>query len=83
MVALEAAAYGAEIVLTNYGAPKEYYKGKALLVTPKSVDEIGSSIVKALKEGYTQPELRDFVMCKYSEKAICTLLNDSIMDAIK
>lgn len=27
MVALEAAAYGCEIVLTNYGAPKEYYGG--------------------------------------------------------
>ena len=40
MVALEAAAQGAEIVLTNDGAPKDYYKGRAYLVNPKSVDEI-------------------------------------------
>ena len=78
MVALEAAAYGAEIVLTNYGAPKEYYQGKVQLVNPESVDETGSAIQKALNEGHSQPELRDFVMSHYSEKAICTLLNDSI-----
>lgn len=83
MVALEAAAYGAEIVLTNYGAPKEYYQGKVQLVNPESVDEIGSAIQKALNEGHSQPELRDFVMSHYSEKAICTLLNDSIAKAIR
>ena len=43
MVALEAAVCGCEIVLTNYGAPKEYYAGLAELVNPLSVDEIGQA----------------------------------------
>ena len=54
MVALEAAAYGCEIVLTNYGAPKEYYNGKAILVNPKSTDEIGLGVLKALKQQYKE-----------------------------
>lgn len=83
MVALEAAAYGAEIVLTNLGAPKEYYQGKAILVNPKNVDEIGLAIIRALNNGYSQPELRDFIINNYSEKSVCTLLNYSIEKAIR
>ena len=82
MVALEAAAYGCEIVLTNYGAPKEYYDGRAILVNPKSVDEIGQGIMKALKEGYAQPELKTYVEEHYSEKACMTLLHESICKAL-
>ena len=48
MVALEAAACGCEVVMTNYGAPKEYYGGLAGLVDPRSVDEIGRAVVGAL-----------------------------------
>lgn len=70
MVALEAAAQGAEIVLTNNGAPKDYYKGRAYLINPKSVDEIGQACVKAL-QGDKQPELLDYVREHYSMKA-CT-----------
>lgn len=54
MVALEAAAYGCEIVLTNYGAPKEYYGGRAILVNPMNVDEIGEAIMTAMNRGYAQ-----------------------------
>jgi glycosyltransferase involved in cell wall biosynthesis len=60
MVALEAATQGAEIVLTNDGAPKDYYQGRAYLVNPRSVDEIGQACLLALKGG-KQPELLDFM----------------------
>ena len=70
MVALEAAAQGAEIVLTNDGAPKDYYNGRAYLVNPKSVDEIGQACVKALN-GDKQPELLEYVREHYSMEA-CT-----------
>lgn len=83
MVALEAAVYGCEIVLTNIGAPKEYYEGRAILVNPKSVDEIGCGIMKAITEGYSQPGLRDFVKMHYSSKSCCGLLNDCIKNVIK
>jgi glycosyltransferase involved in cell wall biosynthesis len=70
MVALEAAGRGCEIVLTNNGAPKEYYKGFAYLVNPKSVDDIGKACVAAL-HGDKQPELLQFVRENYNIKT-CT-----------
>lgn len=83
MVALEAAAYGCEIVLTNYGAPKEYYNGKAILVNPKSVDEIGNAIVKAMYEAHSQPKLKQYIEENYSEDACCRLLIDSLIKSLK
>jgi glycosyltransferase involved in cell wall biosynthesis len=70
MVALEAAAQSAEIVLTNDGAPKDYYQGRAYLVNPRSVDEIGQACLQALKGG-KQPELLDFMHKHYTLEA-CT-----------
>lgn len=69
MVALEAAGYGCEIVLTNLGAPKEYWDGQAELVNPYSVDEIGKAVVKLLKEGKSQPHLLKFIDNNYSLRA--------------
>lgn len=80
MVALEAAGYGAEIVLTNIGAPKEYWDGQAALVNPLSVDEIGQAIMKCLNgEHKMQPQLMRFIDEKYSVRA-CT---EMIVDALK
>lgn len=78
MTALEAAAYGCEIVLTNIGAPKEYYSGKAILVNPLNVDEIGQGITKALVQGFSQPELKSFIEEHYNSDSCCFLLNESI-----
>lgn len=83
MVALEAAAYGCEIVLTNIGAPKEYYNNKAILINPKDVDDIGKGITEALNKGFAQPELKKFIEEHYSSKACCTLLNSEISKCIK
>lgn len=70
IVALDAAAMGCDVVLTNRGGPKEYYDGKASLVNPYSIDEIGKSIVKFL-EGFTyQPQLQKHVLERYSLDAV-------------
>lgn len=82
MVALEAAAYGCEIVLTNYGAPKEYYDGQAIVVDPKSVDEIGQAIMKAMNEGFAQPKLKSYIEQHYSERVCMQLLNDTLEKAV-
>lgn len=82
MVALEGAAYGCEIVLTNYGAPKEYYDGRAILVDPKSVDEIGQGISKAMEDGFSQPELKTYIESHYSETALMRELSEKISAAI-
>lgn len=65
MVALEAAAFGADIVLTDIGAPKEYYKGRATLVDPYDIDSIGKGVMYALNHT-KQPELSKFILDNYS-----------------
>ena len=66
MVSMEAALYGCEIVLTNIGAPKEYWDNKALLVDPYSIDSIGKAVVECMKYGHSQPELSHFIYNNYS-----------------
>jgi len=83
MVALEAASYGCEIVLTKLGAPKEYYDGQAVLVDPKSIDEIGESIVKCLSDGYAQPKLQKFVLEKYSLRECSIQLEKALQESIR
>ena len=76
MVALEAADYGCEIVLTNLGAPKEYFDGMARLVNPYSIDDIGYAMRKTLTEGFSQPELLRFFARHYSLESCSNLLID-------
>lgn len=65
LVALEAAAAGDEIVITNVGGPKEYYADLAFLVNPYSVDEIGKAVLKAM-DGGKQPRLSKHIEEKYN-----------------
>ena len=71
-----------EIVLTNYGAPKEYYDGRAVLVDPMNIDEIGEAIMTAMDKDYAQPELMCYMNENYSEEACCKLLDKYIQEAI-
>lgn len=66
LVALEAAANGCDIVLTNRGGPKEYYNGMASLVDPLSVDQIGHAVMEFLEGKTFQPQLRDHIVSNYS-----------------
>lgn len=67
LVALDAAAMGCEIAITDIGGPKEYYHGMACEVDPQSVDSIGVVVDQLLKgeEAY-QPKLCRFVRNLYS-----------------
>ena len=78
MVALEAAGRGCEVVLTNDGAPKEYYHGLAYLVNPKSVDDIGQKCMEALEHGNKQPALLKLVRTEYSPEACTKKLIDAL-----
>ena len=73
-VALEAAAFGCEIVLTERGGPKEYYDGLAHLVDPKSVKDIGKGIRSAM-ESPKQPDLRKHIERDHSIEATVRELN--------
>ncbi len=79
MVALEAAGYGCEIVLTNIGAPKEYYEGRAELVDPYSVDSIGKGVMRCMDSRcHSQPELMHFIDQNYSITAITQRIVEAI-----
>ena len=69
LVALDAAACGCDIVMTDRGAPKEYYNGMAKLVDPESVDEIGKSVKAILDGDSRQPELGEYIRENHSAAA--------------
>lgn len=78
MVALEAAACGCEIVLTDIGAPKEYYSGYARLVNPYSVDDIGEAVLQCLNNGFSQPALTEYIKSNYSVEVCSKKLEEAI-----
>lgn len=82
MVALEAAACGCGIVMTNHGAPKEYYSGLAELVNPKSIDEIGRAVMKLL-DAPNDGRLMEHVKANYSAENCARLLDKAISSCVK
>ena len=80
MVALEAAANGAEIVLTNDGGPKYYLQNHAEIINPYSVDEIGQAVMKLMDGNVYQPELLDYMKNNFSASACSKKLEKALMD---
>ena len=70
LVALEAASYGCDIVITNIGGPKEYFLPNAIAVDPYNVDEIGKAVKKFMDGKTYQPALRNSIAEKYSEDVV-------------
>jgi len=77
IVALEAAALGCEIVITNIGGPKEYYNGMARTVDPYNVDDIGQAIIASINGRAYQPELANYIQSNFSEAIISKSIEDS------
>ena len=82
MVALEAAAYGCEICLTGIGGPKEYYNGRAVLVNPYDVDDIGKGIIEAMNNKRAQPELSNYLLKHYSMEGCMKQLERFLIDEL-
>lgn len=75
IVAVDAAIYGCEIVITNIGGPKEYYDNMAYTVNPYNIDDIGKTIMKAMNSKNShQPYLSKHVLEKYNKKHIAQSL---------
>lgn len=70
LVALNAAVFGCDIVITNLGGPKEYYNNFANLVDPLNVDDIGRSIMCFLNDITHQPQLKNYVTANFREDII-------------
>ena len=78
LVALEAAMHGCNIVITNLGGPKEYYKeGTSELVDPYNIDSIGQAILRALEDHTSQPKLRETIMANYNTSVCADKLIES------
>jgi glycosyltransferase involved in cell wall biosynthesis len=83
IVALDAAAMGCEIVLTNIGGPKEYYNNLAELVDPFNIDSIGKAIMKLMTNEIShQPELSQYIDSNYSLGAIGKNLEQKYLELI-
>ena len=80
LVALEAASYGCDIVITNVGGPKEYFLPNAIAVNPHSVDEIGMAVKKFLDGSTYQPTLKKQVKSGLSAENTTKLLNRMYMN---
>lgn len=75
IVAVDAAIYGCEIVITKIGGPKEYYADKAFIVNPYDVDEIGKAVLDAMnKNNSHQPQLSEYIYQEYNKAHIAQLL---------
>lgn len=70
IVALDAAAMGCDVVITNIGGPREYYNSLATEVNPYDVDEIGLAIQKNLTGFTQQPNLQKYICENYSLEVI-------------
>lgn len=73
-MALEAAAYGCDIVITSVGGPKEYYNGLAKTVDPYNIDEIGVGVREFLDGQTYQPNLSKMITTQLSDKTVAEKL---------
>ncbi len=74
LVALDAAARGCEIVITERGGPKEYHGGHAITVNPASVESIASGLVLA-RARKPSTVLSDYISVHhYAERSTALLL---------
>lgn len=75
IVAVDAAYYGCEIVITNIPGPKEYYGGKCIEVDPNDIDSIGSAVMKFINNDLSyQPQLSSAIASELSGDAIINKL---------
>ena len=78
IVALDAAAMGCDVVITNIGGPKEYYNGMAFEVNPYSIDSIGTAITSCLNGVTHQPQLQNLILSNNSLKLISFMIEKAL-----
>ena len=76
MVALEAAACGCDIVITNIGGPKNYYGNRAKVVNPYDTNAIGEAVLEALSAKDDQPYLMTSIQHNYCLQKCVNVLAD-------
>lgn len=79
IVALNAANFGCDIVITNIGGPKEYYANLAEIINPFDVDDIGKSVKSLLNNKTYQPQLKNFISSNFSSYSISKELENAYL----
>lgn len=75
IVAVDAAYYGCEIVITDIPGPREYYDGQCIEVNPFDVDAIGNAIMSFVNdETVFQPKLAKHIEKEYASARIAQKL---------
>jgi len=75
LAALEAAAAGARLVITQEGSTSEYFDQNAVYVDPQSVENIAEGILFAIKNPKSN-HLKDHVCSKYTWPKVTRVLED-------
>lgn len=83
IVALNAANFGCDIVITNIGGPKEYYSNLAEIVDPFNVDAIGKSVNSLLKNKTYQPQLKKNINSKFSNSSTSLNLENAYLKILE
>lgn len=76
LVALEAASYGCDVVITNIAGPKEYFLPYSIAVNPYNVDDIGRAVKEFMQGTTFQPQLRNFIASSFSKEIVSKKLHD-------
>jgi len=75
LVALEAALAGANVAVTRYGGPKDYFRDKVEYIEPRSKESIKKAILEAMSSSQ-QPRLKEHILNNFTwEKVIKDLIN--------
>jgi len=75
LAALEAAAAGAQLVITQEGSTSEYFDKNAIYVDPESVEHIAEGILFAMKNPKNN-YLKDHVCSRYAWPKVTRVLED-------
>lgn len=83
IVALDAAVFNCQVVLTNVGGPKEYFNGQAILVNPNNTEEIGRAIAEAIKGYKANNSFKNYVLNNFSEDRVAEKLEQSYTEVTR
>ena len=71
VASLEAAAQGAQMILTRIGSEEEYFGDLAHYVDPGNAGEISAALEKVLANPVSDNRLVDLISSKYTSKSTC------------
>lgn len=82
LVSLEAAYYGCNLVITEKGDQREYFKEYAFYCEPNNVDSIKSAILKALEKPFDE-KFKEEIKTEYTWQKTAEQTKDAYLKVLK